>query len=119
MTVTITQGASSVSPSLVLGYKSTRQAGNLIHPIIQRTDPDVTLAPAGLRTGTLELFCLDLAQALEVETLHAGAGVCQLEDTDLPALNMLYVAAGAIGLELDDETRLRWVVSVDYQEVAS
>ena len=117
MTTTITRGVDSVSPALVLGYKSARTAKNLIHPIIGRPDPDVTLAAAGLRTGTLELFCLDLAQALAVEALHAGEGVCQLEDTDLPALNMFYVASGEIGLELDEETRLRWVVSVEYQEV--
>lgn len=118
MTTTITRGTTTVTPTLVLGYKSIRRAKNLIHVIIGRPDPDVTLKPAGLRTGKLELFCLDLAAALAVEALHAGEGVCELEDTDLPALNMLYVASGEIELELDPETRARWVVRVDYQEVA-
>lgn len=117
MAVTITRGASSVSPRLVLGYQSERTAGNLIHPIIGRADPDVTLAAAGLRTGTLELLCLTLADALAVEDLHAGEGVCELEDTDAPGLGMYYVAAGKIELELDDETRAVWIVRVEYQEV--
>lgn len=117
MTVTITCGAASASPELVLGYKSTRKARNLIHDIIDRDDPDVTLKPAGLRTGKLELFCLDLAAALAMEALHASEGVCALEDTDLSSLNMSYVASGDITVELDGQTRTRWVVSVEYQEV--
>lgn len=119
MAITITMGASSVAPQLVLGYKTTRQGKNLIHPIVNRADPDVTLAEAGLRTGTLELLFLNLTDALAGELLHAGVGACQLEDTDLPGMNMFYVVDGAIGLALDEETRLRWVVSVDFQEVLS
>jgi len=115
--ITITCGESSVSPTLVLGYRSTRPARNLVHSIIDRADPDVTLKPAGLRTGTMQLFHLTLATALACEALHALEGVCTLEDTDLPELDMSYIAAGDITLELDPDTRKRWVVSLEYQEV--
>lgn len=119
MSVTITRGESSVAPYMVLGYKSSRAAGNLIHTIIGRADPDVTIKPAGLRTGTLQLFCLDLATALEVEAIHAGEGSLDLVDTDLPTLAMTYVVDGDIELELDPDTRRRWVVTVGFQEVVT
>lgn len=114
---TITRGSSSVTPLLITGYKSTRKAGNIIHPIISRADPDVTLKAAGLRTGTLVALCSSHAQALQLEDINAGEGVCQLVDVDVPALGMYYVASGNIELELEDETRSRWLVSVDFTEV--
>lgn len=118
MTITITCGAASASPRQILSYKSSRTARNLIHDIIDRADPDVTLKPAGLRRGTLEMLCLDLTAGLAMEALHAGEGVCVLEDTERPGRNMSYVSAGDISLELDLQTGTRWIVSVDYQEVS-
>lgn len=117
MTITLTRGEISASPQQLLGFKSTRTARNLVHDIIDRSDPDITIKPAGLRKGTLELLCLNLAAGLAVEALHAGEGVIALEDTDRPTLDMSYVASGAITLELDTQTGIRWVVAVDYQEV--
>lgn len=119
MTTTISKGETTVQPTLVLGYTSVRAAKNQVHEIIGRADPDVTLKAAGLRTGTLELFCTGLGLALDIEDLHAGEGVLELADTDYPNLGMSYVPVGKIELQLDDETRTRWVVRVDYQEVAS
>lgn len=102
---------------MILGYSSRRAAKNIIHAIIGRADPDITIAAAGLRTGTLEALFLNLAAAVELETLLAGANVLELADTDYPALNMSYVASGAIEVSLDDQTRTRWVVRFDYQEI--
>lgn len=117
MTTTLSTSASSLSPETVTGWTSTREANNLIHTIIGRADPDVTMKPAGLRTGTLEMLFLTLPLALAAESLHAGEGVLHLQDSDHAALEMYYVASGAIELELDDETRSLWLLRVDFQEV--
>lgn len=117
MTITISNSSNSVQPNLVLGYAVSRKSANMIHTIIGRSDPDVTLKPAGLRTGKLEFFFLTLADALTADTIHKAEGTVALADTDLPALNMSYVTSGDIELELDDDTRKRWIVRVDFQEV--
>lgn len=120
MTTTIAQGATTLTPQLLLGYASTRDSGNIIHRAID--DPsniDVTLRPASLRSGTLRFLFLTHAEGLAAEALHSNATALTLNDTDLPGVDMSYVVDGRIELELDDETRLRWVLSVDYQEVSA
>lgn len=117
-TATITRGLESVSPYLVLGFRSTRAHGNIIHPIENSVDPDVTFAPAGLRTGTMRLFFLNAADALEAEQLHTLVGVFTLVDTALPLSNMSYVPVGDIDMEFDEATQKRWTVTVRYQEVS-
>lgn len=113
---TITQGGTTLTPTLVLGYESERESGNIVHPIIGTGIPDITFGPASLRTGTLTIFCLDHAAALAVEALHLVAGYFVLADVDLPGINMKYVPAGKIAVKLDD-ARKRWTVEIDFQEV--
>ncbi|RZU64609.1 hypothetical protein EV379_0912 [Microterricola gilva] len=115
---TITDGTTTITPLLVLGYEATRQGRNIIHPIIGRPDPDVTLAPAALRTGTLSLLFKDEPTAAGCMTMHAAAAVFTVDRDDLPGASMRYVVAGRIGVTLDPATLLRCVVTVDFQEVA-
>lgn len=118
MTISITRGVTTIYPSLILGYKSERKSGNQIHNIIGSGSPDVTYGPASYRTGTLQIFCLSWTDAVALETLHTQAGKFTLTDTVTTSVSMTYVPSGAIASELDDQTGKRWVVSVDYQEVA-
>ena len=99
---TITQGATTITPTLVLGSGS----------------PSVTFGSTGLRTGTLQILCASKAQAAAVEALHALAGVFVFADTDVAILNMHYVPSGDISMELNDE-RESWTVSIDFQEVSA
>lgn len=115
---TLARGGTSVSVPMVTNYESTRETGNRVHKIIGRPDPEVTLAEAGLRTGRLEVWCADHAQALAVEALHAGIGVLTLTDGDLPGLGMSYVTSGRVECRLDYQTQTRWLVTVEYAEVA-
>ena len=115
---TITAASVIVTPLEVLGYASTREAGNQVHQVLNRSSPDVTLRAAGLRTGTLSFLVATLADALVLEAMHALPGFVRLDDSDLPQIGMFYVATGAITVELEDESRDLWIVSVDYQEVA-
>ena len=117
MTTTLTRGTTVFQPTLVLGYLSTRNAENKVHNVIGRSDPEITFKAAGLRTGTLSIFCATYADALTVESMHAVTGVFTLTDDQLPGLNMRYVPSGSITSELDDDTRIQWKVSIDFQEV--
>lgn len=116
---TVTSGASTLTPLLVDGFRAERAAANLVHTIIGSNAPAVTLRTARLRTGTLNFLCADLTAALAIEALHAAASIVTLADTDLPPLGMAYIVSGSLTLEVDDSTRSRWWVRVEFQEVDS
>jgi len=116
VTTTITWGTQVVYPELVTGYDSRRESGNLLHTVIGRDDFDVTLKAAGLRQGTLEVWCPSHASALEVEALHAQVGVLHLTDDDAPGLAMYYVVSGPVEVRPEFGTP-RWLVRVAYAEV--
>ena len=117
MTTTVTSGTTTLTPILVDGYRSIREAGNVLHSIIGTEWHAVTLRPARPRAGTLGLLCASLADALAMESLHAAAATLSLADTDHSGLAMAYVASGKIEVELADETRAHWWVRVDFQEI--
>ena len=113
MTTTIASHDASFVPTLVLGYQTAREVPTLTHTIIGRGDPDVTLKPAGTRSGSLELFFTSEADYLAASDVLARTSVLTLADTDYPALNMSFVVR-SLGTRLEGQ---RWVVSVSYQEV--
>lgn len=114
---TVTDGATTITPLLVLGYASKRESRNVVHQVIGRTGDDVTLRPASLRTGTLTMLFANEADALACEQMHAAGAVFTLVDDDLSSTTMLYILAGSLPRVLDDQTRRRWTVAVDFQEV--
>lgn len=118
MATTISDGTTTIHPEQVLGYESARPGGNLVHTILDGSIA-VSLRPAGLRTGTLELLFPLEADAAAAEELHRTAASFTLTEPDRPTIAMSYVLAdgGELGRALDDETRDHWVVSVDFQEV--
>lgn len=114
---TITDGTTTSTPVAVLGYESKRSGQNIVHAVIGRADPDVTLRPAGLRTGTLTLLFESEADAAECEVMHAAAVVLAMADSDVSTVGMSYVVSGAVTRSLDDASRSLWTVAVEYQEV--
>lgn len=114
---TITDGSTTLTPLLVLGWQATREARTRVHQLIGRPDPDVTLRPSAARTGQLRILCASEADATAMEALHAAGFVLTLADDDVAAVGMAYVVSGALGVELDPGTLTRWVVTADYTEV--
>lgn len=106
----------SVTPTLVLDYSYEREARTIAHTVLDRSDPDVTLRPVGLRTGTLNLFCATRAIATDAEEMHRQSRVLTLTSDDEPTADMTYVATGSLSTEWD-ATNNRWTVRVGYQEV--
>jgi len=117
MTITITRGVTSIEPFDVMGYQSSRLHGNVIQKIINSVDPDVTFAPAGLRTGTLRILSTTDADNAALETLHALTGVFTLVFDEIPEMNMSYVPFGLIVSEYNIDAAA-WFLDVPYQEVS-
>jgi hypothetical protein len=106
-------------PLVVEGYQSARQSRHVFNDVLGRAFPDVTLAPAGPRRGTLTMLFGSEAEALACEQMHTGTSVLTFADSDLPTAGMTYVADGSITRRLEPSTLVLWSVSVDFQEVAA
>jgi hypothetical protein len=107
----------TTTPELVDGYSATRTTGNVIIPILGGGIA-VTMRPAQPRSGTLRLFYPDEADAAAAAAMHALVGTFTLTSDERDSIEMTFATSGQITIELDDETRDLWVVSVDYQELS-
>lgn len=116
MSNTITSGSYTLEPFAVTGYDSARLSGNIVHQILGKSEPDITLRPAALRTGTLNLAFDDETDSAEAVTAHATSTDPFTLTTALGTVDMTYVVAGDIRRTLD-ETRKVWTVAVSYQEI--
>jgi hypothetical protein len=114
---TISDGTTTLTPMLVLGWSTSREARTVVHRLIGQAAPDVTLRPHALRSGSLRILCADMAEALAMEALHAAGVVLTLDDDDVSAVAMSYVVSGALSVDLDPATLARWVVTADFTEV--
>lgn len=115
---TITQGATTITPTLVLGYESPSTSGNILHTLVNGT-VKVSLVPDAPRAGTLKLLFASRSAAFAARALHAASGVFVLADPDVPEIGMHYVRRQEMSIALDPDTRLLWLLSVDYQEVSA
>ncbi|WP_295012489.1 hypothetical protein [uncultured Microbacterium sp.] len=120
MTTTITAGTATITPLLVEGYTAARDGGALVHRILGSSAPDVTLRPAGMRTGSLVLLFDVEGTARAAWTALSGAVVAVLTDTDR-AIGMSFVVPDGqpLSLALDDVTRRHWHLTVPFQEVSA
>ena len=112
--------AETVVPAIMDGFSSTAKSKNVVHDVIGRADPDVSILPGGYRTGTLKLVFADESQSRICERLHLYASApLTITDDDLSTAAMTYVVSGSVARALDEDSRTAWVVSVDFQEVQS
>lgn len=121
MATAIVSGSFVIEPQVVLNISTDQTSGVIVHPILGRANPDVTIRPAGLRTGTIEMgFAGPYSEAESEATraAHATGAVFALTSDDRETYEMFYVPSGRISRELEDASRDAWIVRVDYQEVA-
>lgn len=118
MTTTITAGATLITPKLVEGYDVSAAGQTIVHQILGRTDPDVTLRVADMRTGTLMLLLVVEADAWAAFNALRAATVCVLA-SDERSIGMRFVVPSgqSVGIALDTTTRNHWHVTVPFQEV--
>lgn len=118
MTVTITDGASTVAPITATGYQTAQQSQNVFHDIIGRGDPDVSLAPAKLRAGRMETLFATPEDAAAACVVLAQPSVFTYTDTDLPTADMRFAVDGEVALVLEEETRQLCLVTFGYRELS-
>lgn len=116
----IVHSSGVIVPTIVDGYQARREARTIVHPIINRPNPDVTLRAAGLRTGALRCVFADEAEALSAFGIFSSPQVLALTDPDRASIAMSFVVAdGDLDIALDEVTRNVWIVRVPFVEVAA
>lgn len=119
MSTTITHPGGTITPTAVDGYEASLETGNIVHPILGASSPDVTFRDAQLRTGTLNMIFDSAAELAAAVTAHATqAEPFDIENTDHGYIAMSYVCSGQISPGLD-ATRKAWTLAVDFQEVTT
>ncbi|WP_298038318.1 hypothetical protein [uncultured Microbacterium sp.] len=115
---TITHDAGVITPQLVDGYQASSEARTIVHPILNRSNPDITFRAPGLRTGSFRCLFPVEADAVAAFAVFRTPQVLTIADDDRPGIVMSFVVAdGDISVELDDETRDVWWVEIPFQEV--
>lgn len=121
MSTIITHSTGVITPEVVNGFESSRDIRTIVHTILGRPDPDITLRPAGLQSGTLTLVFSTGAAAISAETALLFPQVLVLSDPDVPQVGMSFVVGPegqASTRSLDLDTRKVWLVDLPFQEVS-
>jgi hypothetical protein len=114
----ITWSGDPIEPAVIEEYETANAAGNIVHSILGVEAPDVTLRPAGLRTGTIALTFDTEAESALARTAHGLPEVFTLTVTGRSYLDMTYVL-GQSGILSYRTAAGRYVVEVGFQEVAA
>lgn len=114
---TITSGTLSFSPELITAWENSQESRNVIHVIIGRIDPDVTLHPAASRTGTLEMVFTDATSADTARGILTTGASFVISDSETWLDGFTFVMSGSISAALEDETRKLWTITADYTEI--
>lgn len=118
MSTTISTGSLTTLPVLVKNWESAQETRNIIHKIIGKSAPDVTIKPAGMRTGTLSLFYTTLSAAESARSIFTTAAVFTITSTDAPWLDgFKFVISGSVSAAIEEVDLASWHISIDYQEV--
>lgn len=117
MSSTFTGPALAAYPILVTQWSAASATRHLVHEILGNPVPDITLQPAGPRTGTMSaLFDSEDGAALLYAALR-GTDVLTFSDDDTATTVMDFIANGTVTLATDDQFRSFWTVTFDYLEV--
>jgi len=114
---TITTGSLSFTPELVTAWETSQASRNVLHTIIGKSDPDVTLKPSSTRSGTLEMLFLSASAANTARGILATGTIFTISESETWLNGLQFVLSGSISGALEDETRKLWIVTVDFTEV--
>lgn len=112
----INHNTGTITPTAVSGWESAAEAQTIVHHIIGRPDPDITMRPASLREGTLTLVFESPAAATAARAVLVFPQVLTLASTDVAQVGMSFVVAnGSVGDVLGDAGE--WTLALPFHEV--
>lgn len=110
----LTNGVDTIEPDLILGFESSNDSGTVVHRKLDGS-VDVSISDDTPREGELRFFFIDESDAEAARQLLAVAAVWTLT-AEIDTASMTFVRAGRLSAS-QQESRLRWILNVGYQEI--
>ncbi|MAT17189.1 MAG: hypothetical protein CMF56_01300 [Leifsonia sp.] len=118
MSGSLSDGTTTISPQLILGYDVTSENEGVLHRHLDGTTSN-SLQPDDPRSGELGLlFATEAAAQSAYEALRVPA-VWVLTVADPAFVSMTFVRQGQMRIRLDPVGRRAWSLIVGFQEVSS
>lgn len=117
-TGTIPRYPETTTPLAIIGYEAKRTTRNVYHDVLGG-GTDVTLRPAEPRSGVLRMLYADEASARLAQDMFTRSELFTLDDPEFPSTRMTFALEGDLGIVLDPDTQIPWLISVGYQEVSA
>jgi hypothetical protein len=117
VSTTITAPGFAAHPLLVTQWNATSTTRHLVHEILGNPVPDITVQPAGPRTGTMSALFDNEADANALHTALRGTDVLTFSDDDTATTGMQFIANGSVTLATDSQSQEFWTVTWDYLEI--
>lgn len=113
---TISDGVTTITPAIRVSYADKYESRNVIHPLLGG-GVATTFGSEPKRVGTLTMVFRSETAANTAYQFFKNGYVFELTDVDAPTTNMVFVVAGGISRELNNDTFNVWQLDVDFQEV--
>lgn len=118
-------GSWTVTPLVVTGYEAQREVRTVFNPVLGARATVAAAFPAGMRSGTLTAVFTNQTDASALDSMLGGTQPITFADSDVSAVNMLFLAdrtirvyqADADSLNSDGTVTTFWYVELGYQEV--
>lgn len=117
MSTTITAPSFAAFPLLVTQLEATSTTRHIVHEVLGNPIPDITLQPAGPRTGTMSTLFDNEADASALYTALRGIDVLTFSDDDTATTGMDFIANGSVAITTDSQSQQYWTVTFEYLEV--
>lgn len=98
-------------------WRATAEARSIVHSILGRADPDITLRPSGLRRGEFTVVFPTGAAAAAARAVLAVPQPLTLSNSGVAEVAMQFVVAGGDLGEVLNGGGV-WSLSVPFQEIA-
>ncbi len=119
MIITRSTDAATITPDQVIApAEFDNEAQAVVHWIVGRSAPDVTLRPAHSASGTLALLFASAAAAEAARTFHQSAAT--FTTTGAPAwMPAVYVPTDSIHRAQLDDVNGGWRIDIPIQEISA
>lgn len=117
MSSTFTGPTLAAYPLLVTQWDATSTTRHIVHEILGNPIPDVTLQPAGPRTGTMSALFDYETGAYSLYDALRSVNVLAFSDDDTATTGMDFIANGDITITTDSQNQNYWTVTFPYLEV--
>jgi hypothetical protein len=108
----------SVTVPQITTYQSARTSSTILHKVIDRADPVVSIGKLGLREGQLEIWCPDYLSTRALDAAIDSGEILQLRQT-VPGLDMYFTVSDTDVQPYSEEGALtQYRYSVRFQETA-